>query len=359
MHPLLRTPKQFLIIGFLWLPLCVWVAFLLNRLVNVSLWDACVWVGPPMAVELFICLSTWYICKITSLKQWNLVRTIGTHIIAAGILSAFWLLLILLYTEILVLVFKTNAWHILYQEALPIFFAVGVSLYFIAILGNHLMLAVEKNRKTEQEILKHKLLASQAELKALKATVHPHFLFNCLNLLGPLMRTSITQAQIIISQLSNFLLYSLRYGKQEWVTIQDELDHVKNYLGIESVRLGSRLNLQFDIDESILGAPVLPLTLLPLVENAIKHGIGQCLEGGTLSISIKKVPDDGNVHIEITNPFDEPSQPAALRGEGLGLRTLKQRISAYYGPHGQLITWKDNKQFKVKLSLPQGEIRYE
>ncbi len=313
-----------------------------------------------MAVELFICLATWYICKITSLKQWNLLRTIWSHIISAGILSAFWLLLIMLYTEILVVVFKTKAWQAFYRDAVPIFFAVGISLYFIAILGNYLMLAVEKNRKTEQEVLKQRLLASQAELKALKATVHPHFIFNCLNLLGPLMRTSTAKAQKIISQLSDFLLYSLRYGKQELVTIQDELDHVKNYLGIESVRLGSRLKLQFDIDEKVLGTPVLPLTLLPLVENAIKHGIGQCIEGGTLSISIKKVSDNGDIYVEITNPFDEPSQPAAVRGEGLGLKTLKQRISAYYGARGRLITWKDNKRFKVKLYFPQGvKIRNE
>lgn len=355
MHPLLRTPKQFLIVGLLWLPLCFWVVFLLNSLVNVTFWEASIWVALPMAVELFICLSTWYICKITSLKQWNLLRTIWTHIISAGILSAFWLLLIMLYSEMLVLVFKTNAWQALYWDAVPLFFAVGVSLYFIAILGNYLVLAIEKNRKTEQEVLKQKLLASQAELKALKTTIHPHFLFNCLNLVGPLMRTSRTKAQTVVSQLSDFLLYSLRYGKQELVTVQDELDHIKNYLGIESVRLGNRLKLKFDIEKEVLDTRVLPLILLPLVENAIKHGIGQCIEGGTLSISIKKVSDDGDIHVEITNPYDQPSQPAAVRGEGLGLKTLKQRISAYYGARGRLVIWKDNETFKTKLYFPQGK----
>ena len=354
MHPLLRTPKQFLIVvGLLWLPLCFWVVFLLSSLVNVTLWEACIWVAPPMAVELFICLSTWYICKITSLKQWDLLRTIWTHIISAGILSAFWLLLILVYSEMLVVVFKTNVWRALYGDAVPIFFAVGVSLYFIAILGNYLILAIDKNRRTEQEVLKQKLLASQAELKALKATVHPHFLFNCLNLLGPLMRTSTAQAKRIVSQLSDFLLYSLRYEKQELVTVRDELDHINNYLGIESVRLGNRLKLRFDIEKKVFGARVLPLILLPLVENAIKHGIGQRIEGGTLSISVKKVSDDGDIHVEITNPYDQPSQPAAVRGEGLGLKTLKQRISAYYGARGRLVIWKDNKTFKAKLYFPQ------
>ncbi len=353
MHPLLRTPKQFLIVGLLWLPLCFWVVFLLNSLVNVTLWEASIWVVPPMGVELFICLSTWYICKITSIKRWYPVKTIWIHIISAAILNTLWLLLIMLYSEALVLVFKINTWQTLYVDAVPIFFAVGVSLYFIAILGNYLMLAVEKNRKTGQEVLKQKLLASQAELKTLKATVHPHFLFNCLNLLGPLMRNSTAKAKRVVSQLSDFLLYSLRYGKQEMVTVQDELDHINNYLGIESVRLGSRLKLKFDIEKKVLGTRLLPLMLLPLVENAIKHGIGQRIEGGTLSISIKKVSDEDDIQVEITNPYDQPAQPAAVRGEGLGLKTLKQRISAYYGARGRLITWKDNKTFKVKLYFPQ------
>lgn len=350
MHPFLRTPKQFLLTGLLWGPLCFWVIFLLKSLVDITWWDACAWAIPPMIVEFFICLSTWYICRMTSLYRWRLVKRIWLHFISAVLLIGSWLFLIMLYSGALDLAFNTGTWRARYLEAIPVFFAVGFSLYFIAVLAHYLVLVVEKNRRTEKEAYKQKLLAGQAELKALKATVHPHFLFNCLNLLGPLVRTSTAKAQTVISQLSDFLLYSLKYGKQALVTLRDELDHIKNYLGIESVRLGHRLKLRFDIAEEILETPVLPLTLLPLVENAVKHGIGQRIEGGTLEISIKKVEED--ILVAITNPYDEPHHP--VQGEGLGLETLRQRISTYYHHHGRLVTSKDGKTFKAELYFPRG-----
>lgn len=353
MHPFLRSAKQFLMVGLLWSPLCFWVIFLLKSMVDVTWWEATVWTLPPMGVELFICLSIWYLCRMTSLNNWYLVKTIWTHIMAALLLNGIWLILIMLYSNALDLVFKKETWGGRFDETVPVFFAVGLSLYFIAILTHYLVLVVEKNRKVEEEVLNQRLLAGRAELKALKATVHPHFLFNSLNLLGPLMRTSTAKAQRVVSQLSDFLLYSLRYGKRELVTVRDEVEHVENYLGIESVRLGDRLQLRFDIDETVLDADILPLTLLPLVENAIKHGIGHCLEGGTLSITINRVPESGNIHISITNPYDEPSRP--VRGEGLGLKTLKQRIAAYYGGRGQLRSWKDELAFNVELELPEGK----
>lgn len=352
MHPFLRSAKQYLMVGLLWSPLCFWVIFLLKSMVDVTWWEATAWTLPPMGVELVICFSTWYLCRMTALNNWYLVKTIWTHIVAALFLNGIWLLLVMLYSNALDLVFKKETWGARFNEAVPIFFAVGLSLYFIAILTHYLVLVVEKNRRAEEEVLKQSLLTSRAELKALKATVHPHFLFNSLNLLGPLMRTSTEKARTVVSQLSEFLLYSLRYGKQELVTVRDEVEHVENYLGIESVRLGERLQLRFDIDETVLDAPILPLTLLPLVENAIKHGIGQCLDGGTLSVAIKNVPGSGNIHIIITNPYEEPSRP--VRGEGLGLRTLKQRIGAHYGGRGRMRSWKDDDHFNVELEIPGG-----
>jgi two-component system LytT family sensor kinase len=351
MHPYLRSAKQFLMVGLLWSPLCFWMVFLLGRTVEVTWWEAAIWALPPMGLELLIILSTWYLCRMTSQNNWYMVKIIWTHISAALILNGLWLFLIMLYSSALDLIFKTETWKARYGEALPVFFAVGLSLYFIGILAHYLVLAVEKNRKIEEQVLKQSLLTSQAELKALKATVHPHFLFNSLNLLGPLMRTSKEKAQTVVSQLSDFLLYSLRYGKRELVTVQDELDHINNYLGIESVRLGERLHLQFDIDETVLDANILPLTLLPLVENAVKHGIGQCIEGGTISITIKNIPEKDSINITITNPFDEPSRP--MKGEGMGLKTLKQRIDTFHAGHGRLQSWKDGHTFTVELEFPK------
>jgi sensor histidine kinase YesM len=365
MHPFLRNAKQFLIVGLLWSPLSIWVVFLLTSMLKISWWEAAVWVVPPMAAELFICFSTWYLCRTTSKNKWYPLKTILVHITAALLLNLIWVLFIRLYSEALYGIFEKEIFRSLFMEAVPIFIAVGLSLYFISILGHYLALAVEKNRKTEQEVLKHKLLTSQSELKALKSTVHPHFLFNSLNMLSPLMRSAPAKAQTVLTQLSEFLLYSMRYGKKEWVTVQDEVEHIENYLGIEGIRLGDRLKTDIDIDENALDSKMPSLSLLPLVENAIKHGISQCLEGGTLSIRVKSIPkeflndssnnssndDSRHIDIEISNPFDQPSRP--LNGEGMGLTTLKQRFNSYYGENGRLTSWRKDKVFYVKLQFPQ------
>jgi sensor histidine kinase YesM len=351
MHPLLKTAKQYLLMGLLWSPLCFWVMFLLVSLVEIQWWEAFWWVAPPMVVQLFFCLSSWYLCRMTVFSRWPLVRTAAVHIAAALLLTGLWLLLLLLYQELLVSVSESETWRLHFVAALPLFIAVGLSLYFIAILTHYLVLVQEKQRKAEAEAYQQKILAGQAELKALKATVHPHFLFNSLNLLRPLMRSAVDRAQEVVSHLSDFLLYSLRYGKQDRVTVKDEVEHVRSYLGIETVRLAERLTVEFDIDEAVLEAPMLPLTLLPLVENAIKHGISQRLEGGTLTIAVKK--DGDFVHITVTNPFDQPTRP--LRGEGMGLQTVKQRLTACYGRHGQLTWLKDDQAlaFKAELRFPR------
>lgn len=348
MYPFLRGPKQLLIVGLLWSPLCFWLIFLLNSLTEVTLWEAAVWAVPPMVVELFICLSTWYLCRITTGSQWSLFKTVLLHISAAAVLVGLWLLLIDVYNSALKLFFKRTLWRDLYPEALPVFFAVGLSLYFIAILAHYLVLAVEKQRRAEQEALNQQLLTSEAELRAVKATIHPHFLFNCLNLLGPLLDRSKEKAQTVVSQLSDFLLYSLRYGKQELVTLRDEVEHIRNYLGIESIRLGERLSLQWNIEDAALETPVQPLTLLPLVENSIKHGINQCLEGGVLSVSISRIR--GWTRIEIENPYEAPGKP--VKGEGLGLKTLEQRFTSYYNNRARVTKRKTQNTFTVILDIP-------
>lgn len=306
-----------------------------------------------MIVYLFICLAIWYICKAIRLDRRLIFKNTLIHLLSLLIINGGWLLLILVYSKTLDLVFKTGSWSDLFLESIPIMFGVGGSLYFIWVLIYYLIIANEEIRMAEQEVLKQRLFASQAELKALKTTIHPHFLFNGLNIIGPLIRKSPHRAQLFLNQLSEFLLYSLKYGKKQQVTVQDELDHISNYLGIEGERLGKRLQLDIDVDPDALPKPMLPLTLLPLVENAIKHGIGQSLEGGLLSISIKKKTD--NLMVEIANPYEKPA--ADLKGEGLGLETLKKRIEVFYGPAGRVAVTRDNNSFKIKLYLPFGPER--
>jgi two-component system LytT family sensor kinase len=334
--------------GLLWSPLCLGAIVIHKNLTDVSWGESALLIVPPLAVQLFICLSLWYICRVIRLDRRYPFKRLAIHILALAIINGVWLFLILVYSQVLDLVFKTTIWVDLFVQSVPIFLGLGVSLYFIWVLVYYLILANEEIRVSEQEVLKQRLFASQAELRALKATIHPHFLFNSLNMIGPLIRQSPRQARVFVSQLTDFLLYSLQYGKRQRVTVQDELDHIGNYLAIEEVRLGERLKLALHAEPTVLRCSILPLTLLPLVENAVKHGIGQCLEGGTLSISIR--PDSDFLWVEIKNPIEKPVRP--VRGDGLGLETLKKRIEVYYGPAGRVTVDRGEETFNVKLRLP-------
>jgi LytS/YehU family sensor histidine kinase len=326
----------------------MWTIIIHKNLANVNWITSSILVIPPMIINLFISLSLWYICKTIKLERRFLFKLITIHLLSLIFINALWLFFVLIYSNMLDLVTNKDIWFDLFIKSIYIFMGVGVSLYFISVLVYYLILANEKIRTTEQEILEQKLFASQAQLNTLKTTIHPHFLFNSLNMIGPLMRKSPKRAQTFINQLSDFLLYSLRYGKRQQVTIRDELDHIANYLAIESERLGDRLKLDLNVDETVLQQSILPLTLLPLVENAIKHGIGQSLEGGTLSISIKQAANE--LAIEIQNPYEKPSHPK--KGEGMGLETLKKRIKVYYGSAGRLIIYKNTTTFQVNLFIP-------
>jgi len=348
MHPRLKSPKQLLLVGLLASPICFWVLFVTVSAVNVPWGRAALWLIPPMFIIIYACLSTWYFCRITIHYRWKWLRIVWAQTIAALILTAIWLLIIFLYANILDLLIDKHIHINYFIDALPILFAVSISLYFVAVLTHYLILVIERNQIAEEEVLKQKLMKGEAQLRALKATVHPHFLFNSLNLLSPLMRSAPDKAQQVVAQLSDFLLYSLQYSNKDQVTLKDEIQHIQDYLEIEKVRLGNRLQLDIRIDENQLEVPILPLVLLPLIENAIKHGISQCLEGGTLTLSIQR--DRDNIAIDIANPYDRPTRP--LKGSGLGLETLKQRLANHYGPRAQMSVAKQDNHFQVHLQLP-------
>ncbi len=337
-----------MLMGLLWSPIALWVVVLHRSMTRAGWGESAALVVPPMVVKLFICLSTWYICKTIRLERQNPLKTLISHLLAAAAVNTLWLLLILVYSRLLDSALASQNWTQLYRQSLPLFVGVGTSLYFISALVYYLVLANQETRAAEKEALQQQLHASRAELDALKSTIHPHFLFNSLNVLGPLIRQSPKDAGAFISRLSDFLLYSLKYGSKARVTVQDELDHIQDYLAIEGVRLGERLKTAFDIDRQALPLPILPFTLLPLVENAIKHGIAQCLAGGTLSLSLKK--GSHYIYIEISNPYEHAAK--ALKGRGHGLENLRKRLQVYYGTTARLTIDKGAAAFTAKLTIP-------
>ena len=144
--------------------------------------------------------------------------------------------------------------------------------------------------------------------------------------------------------------YSLRLGSEELVSVDEELDHIKHYLEIEKIRLGDRISTDFKIDKAVHREKIPPLTLLPLVENAVKHGIEPLLEGGKISVSVER--EKRYLKIKVTNPYDKSAKSAV--GEKHGLKTLRSRIEHYYETSGNLVINKNNKFYNVVLYIPVG-----
>jgi hypothetical protein len=179
----------------------------------------------------------------------------------------------------------------------------------------------------------------EAELRALKSQVNPHFLFNSLNSLRALIEEDAPRAREAVTRLANMLRYSLQSGQQETVPFDDEIRIVEDYLALEHIRHEDRLRVRWDIPAEARMVSVPPMLLQTLVENAVKYGIGTRREGGELAIAARF--DGAALNIRVTNPGDlsAPANPSAARAgssTGVGLRNASERLKLLFGERAVL-----------------------
>lgn len=175
----------------------------------------------------------------------------------------------------------------------------------------------------------------EAELRALKSQVNPHFIFNALNSLRALIDEDPVRARMAVTQLANLLRYSLQSAQAETVPFEDELRVVNDYLALEQVRHEERLKLRFDISPETLSLPVPPLILQTLVENAVKYGISPRPEGGEIEIVARA--EDGQLRLRVTNPGElHANAHAGARSTGVGLKNAAERLRLSFGDRARL-----------------------
>ena len=190
---------------------------------------------------------------------------------------------------------------------------------------------VERIREAEIE-----RLVSQAELRALQAQIHPHFLFNALNTLYGVIPREASGARRMLLNLAEIFRYFLQSDKT-FVPLEDELRIVEAYLSIERMRLGDKLRTEFDVDCTSLAEPIPVLSIQPLIENAVKHGAAARPQGGSVRLEVKR--EDGGLHIAIsdTGPgFNQVKRSSAANGAGVGLENVSRRLTLCYGPEARL-----------------------
>lgn len=188
--------------------------------------------------------------------------------------------------------------------------------------------------QTQNQKEKEKLLmqtAYNSEVNALKAQIQPHFLFNTLNSISASVPKEMEHTRELIAKLADTFRYSLQASEQEFITLEEELNFTKITLELEQERLKKRLHIVYDIDESLLQTKVPPMLLQPITENAIKHGIAPLINGGTISISIKKINNKVNISISDTGVGVTAIIHDQIFTKGIGLRNTNLRLQKLYG----------------------------
>jgi two-component system sensor histidine kinase AlgZ len=193
-------------------------------------------------------------------------------------------------------------------------------------------------------------VALEARLAALQARTNPHFLFNALNAVASLISVDAARAEHTLERLASLFRYSLDSADRRTVQLRDEMEAVRDYLDIETTRFGERLKTHVDVDTYAAAASLPPMTIQPLVENAILHGLGRGTKPGNVWVSAKQggevvvvtVEDDG------VGPGGSPR-----KGTGTALAGIRGRLALAFGDKASLVTGaRDGGGFRAVLRLP-------
>ncbi|HVE69803.1 MAG TPA: histidine kinase [Thermoanaerobaculia bacterium] len=330
MHPLFAKRVRLALYLLGWLMLAVLLALLVLEPERSGVLAALNVIVPPVLAYAFVCLAAWYPVRAMPLQRTGTAALLASHTFAAIALSGVW-------------VMALDTWAAwlgveLDQQRIAAFFVTGVLLYLLSVAFNYMLAGLERE-------LEVRMLARDAELKALKAQLDPHFLFNSLNSISSLCGSNPASARTLTTLLAEYLRKSLRIGSAETVTLSEELELVSSYLAIERIRFGPRLELVQEVEEGVRGHRVPPLILQPLVENAIKHGIAHLLEGGVVQIAAAR--DGDGVRIEVENACDPDRAPQ--QGENIGLANTRRRIEMF---EGSMNVVDEPARFRVTLWLP-------
>lgn len=182
----------------------------------------------------------------------------------------------------------------------------------------------ERARKSKLDALRAEAAVKEAELIALKSQINPHFLFNSLNNIKALILENPMKARDAISNLSDLLRYSVKFSNQTSVNLESEIEIVENYLQLESFQYDNRLSFSLEIDQQTLDKKIPPMIVQLLVENAVKHGISQLPEGGSIRISTRLKED--KLIIEVVNSGSIKDN----RVDGIGIQNALDRIRLLY-----------------------------
>lgn len=345
LHPLIAQPRRLGYYLAAWLgPASLLVAAPI--LASPAQWRGVVALAVPLCgLYAFACLAAWYPAQANPPGA-PLGRILLVQLLAAAFTALAWVAVGRLWSGLVAR--RLPEAREAFAQLLPLMLVGGVLLYLVTAAGFYVYLVRETAHAAERRALEAQVAAREAELKALRAQMDPHFLFNALNSVSALCGSDPAGARRMCELLAGFLRGSLELSTAERIPLGREVALAHAFLQIERVRFGERLKFLSEVDEVAAALEVPPLLLQPLVENALKHGIAHLLDGGTVAIQAKK--RSGTLYLVVENPLDPERPPAP--GTALGLENVRRRLAACYGERALLAVDRRPGRFRVELRIP-------
>jgi signal transduction histidine kinase len=346
MHPTLASPSRLRLL----LVACLFVGGLVGILVRALFgvpWREALFFSLPIGIAAAsVSLSAWYLCRALPLDRTTLYRVVLTAVGAALITASLWASLARLWWGAL----AGLGFNLRTDQMTGLFVlmgGVGAFSYLLAIAVHYLLQVSEASAAALRRALEAQVAQREAEVRALRAQLNPHFLFNSLNSIAGLVTPDPEKARRMCQLLGDFLRESLALGGSARVPLGREVALAEQYLGIEQVRFGARLIVRTTLGADTVEVPVPPLILQPLVENAVRHGIATRLDGGT--VEIDAVRTGPRTVIVVANPRDPDG---SRRGTGLGLDIVRRRLDAAFGDAAAVAIEAGAERYKVSVTIP-------
>jgi hypothetical protein len=348
MHPILADARKLLWYVLAWLLAGVGIAALL-RLTEQAEWAGALWFALPIClVWAFVALSSYYVCRSLPYSQRRWPVALGLFG-GASLLSALaWLGVGEAWDSVSMLVGREKAFVAMTSAGWVMYFAAGFVLYLLSLLAHDVLVAFESVQAAARREAESRVLARDAELQMLRTQINPHFLFNSLNSISALTGFDPAAAREMTVDLAQFFRRTLALAERERITLGEEIVLCEHFLAIETRRFGAKLKTALRIAPDAAECLLPPMTLQPLLENAIKHGIRQVDGGGT--ITVDALVRDGWLHIAVVNPVAADDVPA--NGHGVGLKNIRERLAVLYGARARIAWQRSEAQFAIEINLP-------
>ncbi|MCB0521959.1 MAG: histidine kinase [Lewinellaceae bacterium] len=298
-----------------------WLAVYLNSSGQYNAWDQTLLSYGTKAI---FSLPVYWVVFV-KWGHWPLIRRLLLHLVLLPLFLVVWLLCyhrVCDFFGIEYLTAEGMVWDI-YIPAL---------LYLVQFGFIHFYEYVRKTQKQEQAAHELRQMALQGEMNALKAQLQPHFLFNTLNSISASVPPSMEHTRVLIARLADTFRFGLKASQAEWIPLSDEIHFLKTYLELEKQRFGDRLKVIFRVGEGLGHETVPPMLLQPLVENAVKHGVGNSLRPVTLAVEAERVGEWLRFEVSDTGcGYDGDLEGEAFLNNGIGLRNTRLRLEKQFG----------------------------